>query len=71
VNALVLALLALQTPDTVVLPPVTVTATRQVMSIFAVPLAVTQVKKGDLFGATGYGLNEALALVPGVVTQSR
>lgn len=70
-NALVLALLALQAPDTVVLPPVTVTATRQMMSIFAVPLAVTQIKKDDLFGATGYGLNEALALVPGVVAQSR
>jgi iron complex outermembrane recepter protein len=68
----VAALHLLQAPsDTVVLQPVTVTATRQVMSIFAVPLAVTQIKKDGLFGTTGYGLNEALSLVPGVVAQSR
>ncbi len=71
VNGLLLALLALQVPDTVVLPPITVTATRQMMSIFAVPLAVTQVKRSDLFGTTAYGLDEPLALVPGVVAQSR
>jgi len=67
------ALLVLQASpsDTVVLPPVTVTATRQMTSIFVVPLAVTQIKKADLFGATGYGLDEALTLVPGVVAQSR
>lgn len=63
----------LQAPaaDTVVLPPITVTATRQTTSVFAVPLAVTQVKKDDRFGTTGYGLDESLALVPGVVAQSR
>lgn len=66
------ALVALQTPaDTVVLPPLTVTATRQATSLFAVPLAITQLKKRELFGTTGYGLNDALALVPGVVAQSR
>lgn len=65
------ALLATQVRDTVVLPPVTVTATRQVTSLFAVPLAVSQIKKSDLFGTTGYGMDEALALVPGVVAQSR
>ncbi|MGH7520341.1 MAG: TonB-dependent receptor family protein [Gemmatimonadales bacterium] len=70
--AILAALVALQVPaDTVVLPPLTVTATRQTMSLFAVPLAVTQVKKAQLFGATGYGLDEALSLVPGVVAQSR
>jgi iron complex outermembrane receptor protein len=59
--------------DTVptVLAPVTVTATRQAASVLAVPLAVTQVKKSDFFGATGYGLDDALTLVPGVVAQSR
>src|SRR5688500_3055622 len=67
----VVALLALHTPDTVVLPPVTVTATRQMTSLFAVPLAVSVVKKSDLFGTTGYGLDDALGLVPGVVAQSR
>ena len=64
-------LLVVQTPDTVVLPPITVTATRQMTSLFAVPLAVTQVKKGEWFGTTGYGLDDALMLVPGVVAQSR
>lgn len=66
------ALLAVQVPaDTVVLEPVTVTATRQASSLFAVPLAVTQLRKAELFGTTGYGLDDALALVPGVVAQSR
>ncbi|HET8713143.1 MAG TPA: TonB-dependent receptor [Gemmatimonadales bacterium] len=69
---MLLALLLLaQTPDTVVLQPITVTATRQSSSLFAVPLAVTQVKKQDLFGVKGSGLDEALTLVPGVVAQSR
>jgi iron complex outermembrane receptor protein len=68
---LLAARVVVQVPDTIVLPPVTVTATRQMTSLFAVPLAVTQIKKAELFGATGYGLNEALALVPGVVAQSR
>jgi iron complex outermembrane recepter protein len=68
--------LAAQVPDTTVrdtvpLTPVTVTATRHSTSLFAVPLAVTQINKRDLFGTTGYGLNDALALVPGVVGQSR
>ena len=68
-----LLLLALQAvpADTVVLKPVTVTATRQTTSLFAVPLAVTQVKKAEWFGSTGYGLDQALSLVPGVVAQSR
>ncbi len=68
--------LAAQVPDTTVrdtvpLAPVTVTATRHATSLLAVPLAVTQIKKRDLFGTTGYGLDDALGLVPGVVAQSR
>ena len=68
--------LAAQVPDTTVrdtvpLAPVTVTATRHATSVFAVPLAVTQIKKRDLFGTSGYGLDDALSLVPGVVVQSR
>jgi iron complex outermembrane receptor protein len=68
-----LLLLALQAvpADTVVLKPVTVTATRQTTNLFAVPLAVTQVKKAEWFGSTGYGLEQALSLVPGVIAQSR
>jgi len=70
---LALLLLALQAvpADTVVLKPVTVTATRHATSLFAVPLAVTQVKKAEWFGSTGSGLDQALSLVPGVVAQSR
>jgi len=68
--------LAAQVPDTTVrdtvpLSPVTVTATRHATSLMAVPLAVTQIKKRDLFGTAGYGLDDALSLVPGVVAQSR
>jgi iron complex outermembrane receptor protein len=71
-SSVLAAFLALQVPaDTVVLTPVTVTATRQRTSLFAVPLAVTQLKKNELFGSTGYGLDDALRLVPGVVAQSR
>jgi len=77
VRAFLLMLVA-QTPDTVpppdsatVLSPVTVTATRHATSLYAVPLAVTQLRKRDLFGTSGYGLNDALSLVPGVVAQSR
>ena len=74
-RSLLLTLLA-QAPDTVrdsatVLPPVTITATRHSMNLFAVPLAVTQLKPRDLFGTKGYGLDDALSLVPGVVAQSR
>jgi iron complex outermembrane receptor protein len=57
--------------DTFALPPVTVVATRHRQDVFAVPLAVTQVRPRELFGARGYGLDEALALVPGVLAQSR
>jgi len=72
------AFLVVQVPDTTgrdtvptVLPPVTVTATRRSTNVFQVPLALTQLKKRDLFGTTGYGLDDALSLVPGVVVQSR
>ena len=68
--AAIIALLV-QAPDTVLLHPVTVTATRQTMNLFAVPLAVTQLKKEAWFGTTGYGLDQALSLVPGVIAQSR
>jgi iron complex outermembrane recepter protein len=70
VAAAITALLV-QAPDTVVLEPVTVSATRRTTSLFAVPLAVTQVKKEEWFGTTGYGIDQALSLVPGVVAQSR
>ena len=55
----------------IALPPVTVVATRYPEGLFATPLAVSQVQRQDLFGVNGYGLNDALTLVPGVVAQSR
>jgi iron complex outermembrane receptor protein len=57
--------------DTVKLAPVVVTATRRAESLFAIPLAVTRVSRDALVGARGMGLDEALALVPGVLAQSR
>jgi iron complex outermembrane recepter protein len=70
--------LAAQGPDTtgtdsaaVTLAPITVTATRTFRTLFEVPLAVSRVDKRRLFGTSGYGLNDALQLVPGVVAQSR
>lgn len=67
-----------QQPDSVpadsarwVLSPITVQAAREKLSLFDVPLAITRVSRGDFFGAAGYGLDDALSLVPGVVAQSR
>ena len=53
------------------LSPITVQATRETRSLIDVPLAITRLAPRDLFGANGYGLDEALGLVPGVVAQSR
>ncbi len=54
-----------------VLPEVTVKATRRATGAFATPLAVTTVEPTDAFGRAGYGLDDALNLVPGVLAQSR
>lgn len=54
-----------------VLSPITVQAPRESLSLFEVPLAVTRVAAGDWYGTAGYGLDDALSLVPGVVAQSR
>lgn len=58
--------------DTVrTLPGVTVTATRTPARVLTTPLAVTQVRTEALRGTSGYGLDDALAQVPGVLAQSR
>ncbi len=59
--------------DTVrwVLRPMTVQAARESVSAFDIPLAITRVDPAALFGTTGYGLDDALSRVPGVVAQSR
>jgi iron complex outermembrane receptor protein len=53
------------------LAPLTVTATRDAQAWLLVPLALTRITDRDLFGRTGFGLDDALNLVPGVVVQSR
>jgi iron complex outermembrane receptor protein len=53
------------------LPDVSVLGTRQARSAFDSPNAMTSVQRSDVFGATGYGLDDALHLVPGVLAQSR
>ncbi len=54
-----------------VLPAITVQAVRETRSLLDVPLAVTRLEPRQLYGMTGYGLDEALAQVPGVLAQSR
>lgn len=77
-GALAAAPLAAQRPDTtrqdtarVILAPITVTATRASQSLMEIPLAITRVDSAALVGTKGHGLDEALALVPGVLAQSR
>ncbi|MDP1860911.1 MAG: TonB-dependent receptor [Gemmatimonadaceae bacterium] len=53
------------------LAPVTVTARGGRISTLDVPLAVTVLSREKLHRSRGYGLNEALSSVPGVVAQSR
>src|SRR3989337_2081804 len=50
---------------------VTVTATRYAESIMEVPYAVTIKSKDDFNNIKGYGLDEVLSSVPGVLAQSR
>jgi iron complex outermembrane receptor protein len=60
-----------RTDSSIALAPLTVTATRDTQSWLLVPLAVTRLTQRDLFGRSGYGLQDALVSVPGVVVQSR
>src|SRR5690349_17590923 len=53
------------------LPGVTVTATRNPTPILRTPLAVTTLGTATLRSVSGFGLDEALSKVPGVVAQSR
>jgi iron complex outermembrane receptor protein len=64
---------AQRTPDDSVaaLPGVTVTATRSPTSVLTTPLAVSKLTATTLRGVSGFGLDEALARVPGVIAQSR
>jgi iron complex outermembrane receptor protein len=53
------------------LPAVTVTATRGEEAIVKVPLAITKIGTAELRGVSGFGFDEGLRFVPGVVAQSR
>lgn len=50
---------------------ITVTATRNAASILTAPLAVTKLSNTDLQTFNGFGLDEALSRVPGVIAKSR
>jgi iron complex outermembrane receptor protein len=54
-----------------VLPGVSVTAARHAASPLAVPFALTRIDARDWRGTRGYGLEDALNRVPGVLAQSR
>ena len=60
-------------PDSVKvqLPPVTVTATRFAESWLEIPLAINVLQRSEFRGGKGYGIDEALSGVPGVLAQSR
>lgn len=58
--------------DSVVgLPGVSVTATRRDASILRTPLAISKITVAELRSANGYGIEDALSRVPGVIAQSR
>lgn len=54
-----------------VLPTLQVTAKRMSQSPYSVPLATTTIGRQEWFGRRGFGLDEALGMVPGVLAQSR
>ena len=53
------------------LPGVTVSATRSPARILTIPLAVTKIATPELRSVNGFGLDDALSRVPGVIAQSR
>jgi iron complex outermembrane receptor protein len=53
------------------LPGVTVSATRSPSAILTTPLAITKVTAPELRAISGFGLDDALSRVPGVIAQSR
>jgi iron complex outermembrane receptor protein len=53
------------------LPSVTVSATRSASRVLTTPLAVTKIETTELRSVSGFGIDDALARVPGVIAQSR
>jgi len=61
-----------RTRDSVVtLPGVSVTAARHPVEILTTPMAVSKITASQLRSVVGFGLDEALSKVPGVIAQSR
>ncbi|MEO7362986.1 MAG: hypothetical protein ABI120_21815, partial [Gemmatimonadaceae bacterium] len=50
---------------------ITITATRDAASILTAPLAVTKITNSELKTLNGFGIDEALSRVPGVIARSR
>ena len=55
----------------VALPGMTVTATRSAASILLTPLAISKITAPDLRAVNGFGVDEVLSKVPGVIAQTR
>lgn len=53
------------------LNPVNVRATRSTQTDFGSPLAITRIYRSEYAGKAGFGLNDAMAGVPGALVQSR
>ena len=53
------------------LAPFSIRATRSSQSSFGAPLAITRVDRAQFASKSGFGLNDALGTVPGVLVQSR
>jgi iron complex outermembrane receptor protein len=72
-----LVLLVTQAPDTArkdsvtVLAPVVVDAARSARNPYGIPLALSRIERNGFAATGGRGIDEALALVPGVLAQSR
>jgi iron complex outermembrane receptor protein len=68
-------IVAAQTPpprDTAIaLPGMTVTATRTATTIISTPLAVSKITAPELRAVSGFGVDEVLSRIPGVVAQTR
>lgn len=55
----------------VALPGMTVTATRSATPIITTPLAVSKITAPELRAVSGFGVDEVLSKIPGLVAQSR
>ena len=57
--------------STVSLPGMTVTATRSASPIITTPLAISKITLSELRAVSGFGVEEVLSKIPGVIAQTR